>query len=132
MIREKFNTIREKPWLNLNKIKFEEAQVKRGGNEKERAEKMKIVEEMINRSCNLECMEIYTDGSVEEGTRNGGAGYVACYRNQKWVGRKAAGKWCSSYKVEMIALFEAAKLIREKKPKKANIWTDSKSVYTVL
>ena len=50
MIREKFSTKREKPWLNLSKIKFEEAQIKRGGNEKERAEKKKLVEELIKRS----------------------------------------------------------------------------------
>ena len=49
---------------------------------------------------------------------NGGAGYVAGYKNQKWVGRKAAGKLCSSYKAETIATFEAVKLIGEKKQKR--------------
>ena len=80
MIREKFSTKRENPWLNLSKIKFEEAQVK-SGNEKVRVEKQKIVEEMIKRSWNPECMEIYIDGSVEEGTTNGGAGYIIRTRN---------------------------------------------------
>ena len=75
-------------------------------------------------------MEIYTDGSVEEGTRNGGADYVASYKNKKWVGRKATGEWCSSYKAEMISMLETVKLIIEIKLKKANIWTDSKVVYS--
>ena len=37
-------------------------------------------------------MEIYTDGLVEKGTRNGGADYVASYKNQKWVERKVIGE----------------------------------------
>ena len=80
--------------------------------------KKKIVKEMIKRSWNSECMEIYTDGLVEEGTRNGGVGYVASYKSQKWVGRKATGERCSSYKAEMITMLETVKLIREIKPKK--------------
>ena len=118
--------------MNLSKIKFEEAQVKRGSNEKERAEKKKIVEEMIKRSWNPECMEVHTDGSVEERTKNGGAGYVASFKNQKWVERKATGERCSLYKAEMMAMLEAVKLIKEIKPKKANIWTDSRNLFTAL
>ena len=30
--------------------------------------------------------------SVEEGTKNEGASYVASYKNQKWVERKARGE----------------------------------------
>ena len=59
-------------------------------------------------------------------------GYVASYKNQKWVGRKTTRELCSSYKAEMIAILEAVKLIRETKPKKANIWTDIKALLTAL
>ena len=72
-----------------------------------------------------------TNDSVEEGTRNGGAGYVVSYKNQKWVGRKATGEWCSSYKIEMIVMLETVKLIREIKTKKTNVWTDSKALFTI-
>ena len=42
--------------MNLSKIKFEEAQFKRSGNENETEEKKKIVEEMIKGIWNPECI----------------------------------------------------------------------------
>ena len=59
MIGEKFSTKREKPWLNLSKIKFEEAQVKRGEKKRER-KRRKIVKKMIKGSV----IESYTRVAV--------------------------------------------------------------------
>ena len=47
-------------------------------------------------------------------------GYVASFKNQKWVARNATGEWCSSYKAVMIAMLEAV----TDKTKKDNIWTN--------
>ena len=71
---------------------------------------------------------IYTDGSVEEGTQNGGAACFTEWKGEEIVRKKAAGKWSSSYCTETVALREGVKVIEEVKPKAATICTDSQAV----
>ena len=54
-------------------------------------------------------VRIYTDGSADGGTRNGGAG-VVIYQEDEEVERWAVpvGVRCSSYQAELLALSEAA------------------------
>ena len=42
-------------------------------------------------------MVIYTDGSVEEGIRNGGATCYPSWREEEISRRRAVGRWSSSF-----------------------------------
>ena len=73
-------------------------------------------------------IKVYTDGSVEGGVQNGGAACVASISGDRVVRRKAAGKWCSSYGAEAIALDEALELVKERDWKEVVICTDSQAL----
>ena len=59
-----------------------------------------------------EWTHVYTDGSAEEATRNGGGGIVICQKNGTSVKKSiATGKFSTNYKAEAEALKEAACLL---------------------
>ena len=77
---------------------------------------------------------VYTDGSAREGRREGGAAAVITVGNfdEPEVVEKIqspAGKWCSSYQAEMVALIEALKWLEAHQGewRRARIVTDSRS-----
>ena len=58
---------------------------------------------------------LFTDGSAQEGVRNGGSGYVL----KSWPdevesksGRCASGRWSSSYRAEAVALRQGLRMVR--------------------
>ena len=61
---------------------------------------------------------------MEGGVQNGGAACVASVLGDKVVRRKAAGKWCSSYEAEAIAL----ELVKKRDWKEVVICTDSQAL----
>ena len=75
----------------------------------------------------------YTDGSVGENNRDGGAGAVTTWPNgESTTSKIACGKICSSYKAEMTALKMGTKEILDKptammEDSKIWIFTDSES-----
>ena len=80
---------------------------------------------------------IFTDGSATEGTQMGGAGIVAFTRASEeecWSNCAPAGKVCSSFDAESIAMLNALTWInnQEDSNKKYLICTDSKAVTETL
>lgn len=83
----------------------------------------------------------YTDGSCEEGTRNGGAGAVVKIPEypEETLGNPC-GVWCSPYRAEMTALDSTLKHVIDKTKEagtlddKLRLWimTDSQSSITAL
>ena len=94
-------------------------------------EKRRIAEETLGSLDQYE-MVLFSDGSVEEGIWNGGAACVGMRNGEVRIGRKAAGKWCSSYTAEVTALRMAVEFIREGKPTTALIGTDSQALVRAL
>ena len=112
-----------KPWKERCKILFELD----GKKDKNAADNKDMGEEKL-RNNNIYDYVIYTDGSAEEGRMNGGAGMVVT-RNGRKIEEvvKPAGKLCSSYQAEMVALYTALNWLEERDWTKARIVTDSKS-----
>uniref|UniRef100_A0A1I8JA23 RNase H domain-containing protein n=1 Tax=Macrostomum lignano TaxID=282301 RepID=A0A1I8JA23_9PLAT len=77
-------------------------------------------------------LSIYTDGSVGEGQRKGGAACVVYFDTERRVKKAAAGEWCSSLVAEERALELALDTIAEAKPRNAIILTDCKSALLKL
>ena len=78
-------------------------------------------------------MICYTDGSVKEGQENGGAGCSIRKAGGNYTIKKAAGKLCSSFRAEAIALESAIEHIsKSENIRKAVIFTDSKSAITKM
>lgn len=82
---------------------------------------------------------IYCDGSAEEGIKNGGAGVVITsgnWRNPFVIDtiKKKAGKYCTSFDAELLALHEAVKWAQSNinNWNNARIITDSKSLLDAL
>ena len=83
---------------------------------------------------------IFTDGSAEEGTKNGGAGAVVTMPSKEKVTlKRACGKVCSSFKAEMTAIELALEHVTQCmehdcqiKPQKMWVITDSQSSIAAL
>ena len=78
---------------------------------------------------------IYTDGSAENVTRNGGCGaYIKRPDKPPLSVSAPGGILCSNYRAEVLALLDATETIIswEEKPKKAVFLTDSLSALQVL
>ena len=77
-------------------------------------------------------IHIYTDGSTDGSQRNGGAGFcVIDNRDQSVIAeqRHPAGKWCSSYAGECVAMKEAVAWInREGDPEKKTLDTHRQQI----
>jgi ribonuclease HI len=79
-------------------------------------------------------MVLYTDGSAVEGNTDGGAGVVVTRGSMSAPEvlvrtHAAAGKWCSSFQAELVALREAAEwlTLHADEWRSARIATDSQS-----
>ena len=125
---------RRRPWENLKERKNVtilerlEKEIDKKMSNKARKEAAKETIEKIGRKE----MIIYTDGSVENGTENGGGAAIIYEDTGKVVKKKAAGKWCSSFEAEVVALRLAMATINERKPESAVIYTDSQALVTQL
>ena len=78
---------------------------------------------------------IYTDGSAENATRNGGCGVYIKRPGMPPLSMSApSGRLCSNYKAEVLALHNATETIRlwDSKPKKAVFFSDSLSALQAL
>jgi len=76
---------------------------------------------------------IYTDGSAEEGVKNGGSASVITREGEViHTIKRPAGWWCSSYTAELTALEAAADWIAENEVQDALILTDSQAAIKAL
>jgi ribonuclease HI len=126
------------PWKSGNSVRFEETldpNIRR--NDPDDARKT-IAEEALAKLPQPD-VQIWTDGSVEEGVKNGGSGIVIDLVGQGETIEisQAAGKWCSSYLAEMKALLAAINWIagnsnRLRQGSMINIHTDSRSAIQKL
>jgi len=66
----------------------------RGGSESEREEKKGIVTAFMERE--RDKMNLFTDGSVGEGQKGGGAACVYYKDGEKVVRKRATGRWSNS------------------------------------
>ena len=132
--RLKFSWERRAPWNNLRsrgvdiRVELKE-KVKKGSTSEE--EMRRVTAETIEDLGPFE-MTIATDGSVEEGISNGGAACVTEWRGERRVVRKAAGRWCSSFVAEKIAMEAALEVIQEVKPGSVLIMSDSQALLTAM
>lgn len=95
-------------------------------------ERMRMIVESTMRTRGNFDMTLYADGSVEAGVENGGAACVCKWKEEEIVKRKAAGKFCSSFVAETIAMRQAMAVIRTEKPDSAIICTDSLALVKTL
>jgi len=95
------------------------------------ASKRKAVEETVRARGEVE-LRLFTDGSVEEGVCQGGAACVGVWRGEEVVVRKAAGRWCSSYCAELVAMQEAVGVIERLLPESVLVCTDSQALLRML
>ena len=125
--------IRIPPWAKPN-IEFEEVELERKKEDYTREELERITTEKIN-SIGAD-IEIYTDGSTSGQQQNGGAGVHVTSKegNTIYEDKRAAGKYCSSYDGECIALRMALDWIQEREKDETHylILTDSKSLKDAL
>ena len=77
---------------------------------------------------------IWTDGSTAGDQRNGGAGFMVESRSGNLIHEEShpAGKLCSSYTGECIAMLRALQWIQRNSPKSCTICTDSLSLHQSL
>ncbi len=132
--REMFALKRRRPWENIAErgtVMYAELIEKVSG-ETEEVVKREIAEETL-RQRGAGCdMVIYTDGSVEEGYKNGGGAAVYYEDGVRRESLRAAATLTCSYRTELGAIREAMKIVREKRPRRAMIATDSQSAVKSL
>ena len=78
---------------------------------------------------------VYTDGSAENATRNGGYGaYIKAPGRPPITVSAPGGRLCSNYKAEILAIHNAAEIIQlwDRKPKKVVFLTDSLSALQAI
>ena len=119
-----------KPWKNyLENIEIIETKLK-GPKKENTKDAIKQAAEQAIQSLNSDYY-IYTDGSTNDKQENGGAGVVIYDKNREKIEERnaAAGKMCSSYAGECVALIEAMNWIQERNKEERNkmysIITDS-------
>ena len=124
---------RIQPWATLN-IRYEQVELKKKKEEYPAEELKRITTEKIE-SIGAD-VEIYTDGSTSGCQQEGGAGVFVVDSNGATLHeeRQAAGKFCSSYDGECIAMRAALDWIggEELSETKYLILTDSKSLKVAL
>ena len=80
-------------------------------------------------------IHVYTDGSAEEGMKNGGSGVYIRYSDGDTTSLSVpGGLQCSNYRAEILAICTAAEHLLESRKKKGNIaiFTDSLSTLQAL
>jgi len=77
-------------------------------------------------------LEIFTDGSVEGGVKNGGGAFVFRKGEEQVVRRRAAGRWSSSYEAEMVAMEAAVEELKGREESRIVIYTDSQALVRAL
>ena len=66
---------------------------------------------------------VWTDGSAEAGVLNGGAGaFIEKPDGEEHELRRAAGRICSSFRAEMVALREALQFLRDNRRTPRTQW----------
>ncbi len=119
---------RDEPWKGLGStVELKEEMAVRVTKEESAEWKRRVFQETM-REGGEEEMVVFTDGSVEEGFRNGGAACVAMWKGEEVVRRRAVGRWGSSFAAETVAMREGVELIAEAKPGSATICTDSQAL----
>ena len=103
-----------------------------GKKDHETPQAMKILtQEMIADQYNpQEWTHVFTDGSSEEATKNGGAGIFISNTNYRVQKSFPTGKISSNYRAETVALLHAVKIITELAipPQKVVFFTDCRSL----
>lgn len=98
-------------------------------------DKLKCAKMVIN-ALPVADMEIFTDGSVDQNLKTGGAGFVVQNKvgNEKFSKAIPAGFHCSSYRAELIAMNAALDWVMdyEQNYRKINLYTDSLSLVQCL
>ena len=118
------------PWSRGSPISIRRAQVTKNDTEEVQLEKAR---EAVDALGNPDVI-VYTDGSVVDGTRTGGAGVVVRAGDEtirQWS--VPAGARCSSYAAELTAMLEAATWLKRTRDwSRAAIVTDSRSLVDAL
>ena len=118
------------PWSRGSPIRIRRAQVTKNDTEEVQLEKAR---EAVDALGNPD-VTVYTDGSVVDGTRTGGAGVVVRTGDEtirQWS--VPAGARCSSYAAELTAMLEAATWLKRTQDwRRAAIVTDSRSLVDAL
>ena len=131
--RDEFRWVRGVPWRSLADADVAiytalEGRMEEGMTEEEKRE---LVERTLEERGPVD-LNLYTDGSVEGGTVNGGAACVGMFEGEEIVVRKAAGRWCSSYGAEVTALLEAVKVIEDLNVRSVLVCSDSMAALCML
>ena len=132
--RQKFCWERRPPWNSIKNRGVQvnldmKEKVKKGSTSEE--EMRRVSKETVTDLGPFE-MVVATDGSVEDGTKNGGGACVTEWEGENIVIRRAAGRWCSSFVAEKVAMMTAVELIKEKRPRSALVMSDSQALLRVI
>jgi ribonuclease HI len=132
--REEFAVERRKPWCNIRNERISlwaELTEKCGKSESEEVRRAKAERTMEKRREEYG-REVFTDGSAEEGMKNGGSG-VVWKENDRWKRRmRPGGALTSSYRTEVGAMREAMAMLEEGEDGSVVVYTDSKSLVMAL
>ena len=101
------------------------------------SETRRQVAESYLQSCPPVDTVVYTDGSVINGTSNGGGGIIIKWPDgQTTTTSIAAGRWCTSYRAEIAAILEALDTVQKegknRNAKRIRIHTDSQAALSRL
>ena len=127
---EKLNPSNWQPETIPAEIKTTILRITSKENQSEAGFRALALEEIVKHYPAASWTHIYTDGSTENATRNGGCGaYIKRPGKPPFSVSAPGGILCSNYRAEVLALLNATETIisREKKPKKAVFLTDSLS-----
>ena len=121
------------PWMEMN-AKIESVDMEKKKEEYSPEELKEMTQQKI---AEIDAdIEIYTDGSTSGQQRNGGAGIFIRSKDGTTLERMsiAAGRYCSSYDGECVAMAEATKWINERPTgsQRYAIYTDSMSLVNAL
>ena len=120
------------PWRQLNNLTIDKVSLNKPKEEYTEGELFKISMQKIEHIQSN--VRIFTDGSTGGGETNGGEGvHIECSRAGRILQRASypAGKMCSSYTGECVALVEALKWLLEN-PQTSLICSDSLSLHGAL
>ncbi|MEL7306976.1 MAG: reverse transcriptase domain-containing protein [Pseudomonadota bacterium] len=119
---------RQEPWRGLGENVVLRDSMVEAVRREDSDERKKEVFRMTMQDVGEDEMVVFTDGSVEDGVRNGGAACYARWRGETVIRRRAVGRWSSSFAAETVAMREGVEAIAEAQPNKATICTDSQAL----
>jgi ribonuclease HI len=129
--REEFNSVRLKPWLQANNVKIH-TELLHPVDKTMKEEACQNIKETLAERGTHQTM-VFTDGSAERGTHNGGAAVVVIQDGKEITSiRKASGQLCSSYSSEMLAINEALTWLSTNEVTSAMVLSDSQSSLRAL